>query len=419
MIKTDFSGIDGFSLSPQFDKAEKACRDVADPGGIYADYNGWVGLPDTISENLLTKITDTAQEINRQSQVVVILGAGGSYLGAKAAIDFLHSPNYNLIRKNTPIIFFAGDNLSAEYLQQIMNFVIARDFSVLAISKSGRTLETSVAFRTFQSLLKAKYGAGADGRIYIITDRNRGAFRKYADENGCTSFEVPENIGGRYSVLTPVGLLPMAISGIDIRGVIAGASDERKNGRARAIEYAAYRQALYSEGKKLEFLCAFEHNCRYFGEWWRQLFAESEGKNGRGIFPVFGDYTSDLHSIGQYIQQGERSMFETFLCFEEGRSHLLVPECDIDDGYDRLAGIDFNIMNKAVAAGIADAHISGSVPVIKLVLPRISPEALGALFYFFELSCGISAHMSGVNPFDQPGVEAYKKNFFPFLEKLI
>ncbi len=419
MIKTDFSGVDGFSIFPQFENAESACRTVTDPGGIYAEYNGWADLPDTISENLLTEITNTAKEINSQSKVVVILGAGGSYLGAKAAIDFLYSPNYNLIRKNTPIIFFAGDNLSAEYLQQIMHFVISKDFSVLAISKSGRTLETSVAFRTFQSLLKAKYGTGAAARTYIITDRNRGAFRKYADENGCTSFEVPENIGGRYSVLTPVGLLPMAISGIDIREVVAGASDERKNGHDRAVQYAAYRQALYSVGKKMEFLCAFEHNCRCFGEWWRQLFAESEGKNGQGIFPVFCDYTSDMHSIGQYIQEGERSMFETFLCFEEGRAHLLVPECDIDDGYDRLAGIDFNIMNRAVADGIADAHISGQVPVIQLTLPCISPRSLGALFYFFELSCGISAHMAGVNPFDQPGVEAYKKNFFPFLEKLI
>ena len=349
--------------------------------------------------------------------MVVVLGIGGSYLGARAAIDFINSDKYNLAAKHSPRIFFAGNNLSAPYTQQIMSFAAAQSLSLIVVSKSGKTLETSVAFRVFYNLMKAKYGEKACERIYVITDPENGALREFSDAKGCISFPLPANIGGRYSVLTAVGLLPMAVAGIDITEVINGAKSE--TAPEAALTYAAARQYLYRNGKKLELLASFEPNFRYMGEWWRQLFAESEGKDYKGIFPVFEELTADLHSVGQYVQEGERTVFETFINFDTSSAKLIIPASEINDGYERLAGMDYNLIAKASKEGIKKAHTDGGVPVIELNAEGITPFTFGAVVQFFLIACATSGAMLGVDPFNQPGVEAYKKNFFPALDKLV
>ena len=288
---------------------------------------------------------------------------------------------------------------------------------IIQTKKSGKTLETSVAFRVFYNLMKAKYGSRACERIYVITDPEKGALREFAEEKGCTSFPIPANIGGRYSVLTAVGLLPMAVAGIDITEVINGAKSETVPDAA--LTYAAARQMLYRSGKKIELLASFEPNFRYMGEWWRQLFAESEGKDLKGIFPVFEELTADLHSVGQYVQEGERTVFETFINFDTGSSKLIIPASDINDGYERLVGFDYNLIAKASKESIKKAHIDGGVPVIELNADGITPFTFGAVVQFFLIACATSGVMLGIDPFNQPGVEAYKKNFFPSLDKLI
>ncbi len=382
----------------------------------YSDWNGWASLPTVTTETDLSKIKNTSEKIRCESQVVIVLGIGGSYLGARAAIDFINSDKYNLAAKNSPQVFFAGNNLSASYTQQIMSFAATKQLSLIVVSKSGKTLETSIAFRVFLNLMKAKYADKAYERIYVITDPVSGALREFANRYNCTSFPLPSNIGGRYSVLTAVGLLPMSVAGIDISEVIDGARSETSPDAA--LTYAAARQFLYRSGKKLELLASFEPSFRYMGEWWRQLFAESEGKQQKGIFPVFEELTADLHSVGQYVQDGERTVFETFINFDTSSSKLIIPANDIDDGYTSLAGMDFNTVAKASRLGVKQAHIDGCVPVAELFAGNISPFTFGAVVQFFLIACAVSAVMEGVNPFDQPGVEAYKKNFFPALDKL-
>ncbi len=416
MINIDTSGIPPLSSNLP-EEAQNAWERVKSGDGSFKDWNGWATLPHAVTDEELSQIKLTAEKMRLESQMVVVLGIGGSYLGARAAIDFLKSDKYNLVARTSPRIFFAGNNLSAPYTQQIMSFAATQSLSLIVVSKSGKTLETSVAFRVFYNLMKAKYGDAACSRIYVITDPEKGALREFAEKNGCVSFPLQSDIGGRYSVLTAVGLLPMAVAGIDITEVINGAKSESVPDAA--LTYAAARQYLYRNGKKLELLASFEPNFRYMGEWWRQLFAESEGKDSKGIFPVFEELTADLHSVGQYVQEGERTVFETFINFDTSASKLVIPGSDINDGYERLVGFDYNLIAKASKEGIKKAHIDGGVPVIELNAGNISPFTFGAVVQFFLIACATSCVMLGVDPFNQPGVEAYKKNFFPALDKTL
>ena len=378
---------------------------------------GWMGLPADYDAKLSAQIKDTASKISGQSKAFVVVGIGGSYLGARAAIEYIKSPNYNALPKQTPDIYFAGNNASAEYLQQVIDLIGDRDFSVNVVSKSGSTIEPSIGTRFFKSMLEAKYGAaGLKERLYITTDKKGSPLREMAAREGYACLEMPEQVGGRYSVLTAVGLLPCAVAGIDIDEIMAGAKEEMDNGLESACLYAAARQALYRKGKKIEMLACFEPAFRYTGEWWKQLFGESEGKAGIGIFPAFADYTADLHSLGQYIQEGERTLMETFVTFEQPRAKLEIPGGTLhDDKIGTLAGMDINKVNQAASEAVKKAHIDGGVPVIELFVPSLSAKSYGAMAYFFERACAVSSLVSGVNPFGQPGVEAYKNNLFAIL----
>jgi len=382
--------------------------------GAGADFTGWIRYPENYSNEEVRRIKTAAGKIQSESDVLVVLGIGGSFLGAKAAIDLLKSPEYNLFKKHTPDVFFAGNGTSGAQIERIIQLIGDRDFSVCVISKSGSTAETAAAFRVFSNLLEQRYGAQSANRIYAVTDAEKGYLRAAVRENGWESFIIPGNIGGRYSVLTPVGLLPMAAAGIDIEAVLHGARDEMdslldSNGGDASI-YAMTRQALYRSGKKIEILSSFEPAFRYMAEWWKQLFGESEGKNQQGIFPASANLTADLHSLGQWIQDGERNIFETMLLFTED-SDLVVPETSLlEDGIDWLGGKSYAQFRDAVFEGAKKAHMAGGVPMISIQANTICEETFGALIYFFLLSCGISGYISGVNPFDQPGVEEYKRN---------
>ena len=378
--------------------------------------SGWVNLPKDYDGELSVKIKDIAKKITAQSKVLVVLGIGGSYLGARAAIEYVISPNYNMLPKQTPDILFAGNNASGEYLEQIVSLIGDRDFSVNVVSKSGSTIETSIALRFFKALLDEKYGTqGLKERLYVTTDKGSPLW-EMAVRDGYDYLEMPERVGGRYSVLTVVGLLPCAVAGIDIDEMMKGALEEMDSGVSEACLYAATRQLLYRKGKKIEMLACFEPAFRYTGEWWKQLFGESEGKEGIGIFPAYADYTADLHSLGQYIQEGERTLMETFVTFTEPRGNPQIPGGPLhDDKIASLAGMSLNDINRAASAAVKSAHIDGGVPVIELSAPSLSAASFGALSYFFKRSCAISSLISGVIPFGQPGVEAYKKNLFAIL----
>ncbi len=428
MIKTDISGIlpfieekDILELVPAAQSAHELLESGNGAGG---EYTGWVKLPESPDLEELERIIKAAEQIKKDSDTLVVIGIGGSYLGARAAIELLKCPEYNLIKKDTPNIIFAGNNLSGEYLSRMLDFVRDRDFSINVISKSGTTTEPAVAFRLFKKLLEEKYGKeGAKGRIYATTDKAKGALKQMADREGYETFVVPDDIGGRYSVLTAVGLLPIAAAGLDVKRILNGALLERKelsvkNQSNEAWRYAMARQALYRRGKKIEILACFEPSFKYMSEWWKQLFGESEGKNGRGIFPASVEYTADLHSMGQYIQDGERQLMETIVSFDTARSALTVPEEKDDlDGLNYLAGRDVHEINGAAQKATKAAHIKGGVPSMELKLYGISEESFGALVYFFEFACGISGYIDKVNPFDQPGVEEYKRNMFVLLGK--
>jgi len=382
------------------------------------DGAGWVNLPMDYTKTSQS-IKDASAKISDSSDALVVIGVGGSYLGARAAIEFIKSPNYNALPKSSPDIYFAGLNLSGEYLEQVATLIGERDFSVNVVSKSGSTLETAIALRFFKELLLKRYGPdGTKDRIYVTTDGG-SPFDAMAAHDGYCRFEIPHGVGGRYSVLTAVGLLPCAVAGIDIDDMMRGALEEMETGIDDACLYASARQALYRQGKNVEILSCFEPAFCSMGQWWKQLFGESEGKAVRGIFPAYADYTADLHSLGQYIQQGERMLMETFVTFNQPRSALTIP-CgpEHDDNLGELSGMSLDAVNRAASEAVKKAHIDGGVPVIELYVPDMSAKSFGTLAYFFQRACAVSALLSGVNPFGQPGVEAYKKNLLATLEQI-
>lgn len=378
--------------------------------------NGWMDIPAKFTLEISEEIKNTAKQICDQSEVLVVLGIGGSYLGSRAAIEYIISPNYNVLKKKTPDIYFAGNNASGEYLAQIIEMIGERDFSVNVVSKSGSTIETAIALRFFKSMLLERYGEhGIKSRLYVTTDKD-SLLHKMAEDEGYKYLIMPPEVGGRYSVLTVVGLLPCAVAGIDIDEMMSGAKEEYEKGLSEACLYAKVRQVLYRKGRKIEMLACFEPAFRSTGEWWKQLYGESEGKEGIGIFPAYADYTADLHSLGQYIQEGERTLMETFVSFENPRQNPLIPDGVIHaDKIGHLAGIDMNTINHSASQAVMKAHIDGGIPVTELCVPKLSAASFGALAYFFKRSCAVSSLISGVNPFGQPGVEAYKKNLYAIL----
>ena len=409
-------------------EAEKSLRTLYEGTGAGNDFLGWLHLPSSITDAHLTDIEQTAERL-RACQAVVVIGIGGSYLGARAVIEAL-TDSFDALRtgadRTHPVILYAGNQIGEDYLSELCDLLRGRDFGIINISKSGTTTEPAIAFRILRSLLEENVGAAAAReRIVAVTDRARGALRTLADREGYKTYVIPDDVGGRYSVLTPVGLLPIAVAGIDIRALVRGAVEmERAVGpdvpfdRNPALRYAAARQTLYREGKKIEILANFHPKLHYVGEWWKQLYGESEGKDHRGLFPAAVDLTTDLHSMGQWIQQGERTIFETVVSIDAPERTLSVPtDADNLDGLNYLAGRRVDEINKMAELGTRLAHASGGVPNIRVSIPRLTADHLGGLLYFFEAACGISGYLSGVNPFDQPGVEAYKSNMFALLDK--
>lgn len=427
MIKLDLSKLEGFLpqdyLEQRCEGLERAADMLAHHNGPGGDFTGWVTLPRDYDKEEFARIKAAAEKIRRQSQVLVVIGIGGSYLGARAVIELLASPNYNLKQKDTPDIYFAGNGLSTDALLELIALIGERDFSVNVISKSGTTTEPAVAFRIFREMLERKYGReGARERIYATTDKARGALKGLADEEGYEEFVVPDDVGGRYSVLTAVGLLPIAAAGLDIDRLMAGAQRAMDVLSAPGLDnpawqYAAARNALYDGGKKVELLACYEPSFRFFSEWWKQLYGESEGKEHKGLFPASVEFTADLHSMGQYIQQGERLMFETVVKFAP-KGEFIIPNDPANvDGLNFLAGKSLAFVAEQAMRGTILAHVDGGVPNILLELPAIGEDTVGELIYFFEYVCGLSGYLLQVNPFDQPGVEAYKKNMFALLGK--
>ena len=396
--------------------------------GAGNDFLGWLDLPENYDKNEFERIKKAAEKIKSDSEVLVVIGIGGSYLGAKAAIEFLSHSFYNNLPKDkrkTPEIYFAGTNMSGVYLQHLIEVVGDRDFSVNVISKSGTTTEPAIAFREFKKILEKKYGKEeAAKRIYATTDKKRGALKTLATAEGYETFVVPDNVGGRFSVLTAVGLLPIAAAGIDIDDLMAGAKDAMNDFANKNIEenqvlqYAAIRNILNRKGKELELMVNYEPRVHYLAEWWKQLFGESEGKEGKGLYPTSADFSADLHSLGQYIQEGKRLFFETVISIGKPEVEFTI-ESDKDnlDGLNFLAGKTLDYVNKRAADGVILAHVDGKVPNLEINIPKATPYHLGYTFYFFEKACGVSGYLLGVNPFDQPGVEAYKKNMFALLGK--
>ena len=426
MVRIDRSGTETFVQPHTLDKA--ACKMAIDTlcsgTGAGNDFIGWVDLPVNYDKAEFARIQQAAKKIQSSSKALVVIGIGGSYLGARAVIELLKSPNYNALAKDTPDIYFVGNGISSDALTDVIAMIGERDFSVNVISKSGTTTEPAIAFRIFKEMLEKKYGKeGARERIFATTDKARGALKTLAAQEGYETFVVPDNVGGRYSVLTAVGLLPIACCGVDIEKLMQGAADERetllKEGvESAAAQYAMQRQYLYKTGMHIEILAAYEPSFRFMAEWWKQLYGESEGKDKLGIFPASVDLTPDLHSMGQYMQDGLRMLQETVVAFDEARTCVKVPEDAADlDGLNYLAGREMSYINEKAMEATRAAHVEGGVPVTILRLPKITEEAAGALIYFFEFACGVSGYMSGVNPFNQPGVEAYKKNMFHLLGK--
>lgn len=397
-------------LENEVAQAHAALYDPCAPG---ADFTGWVRLPETFDKAEFARIQAAAEKIRGDSQVLVVIGIGGSYLGAKAALDIFPS--------NGPEICFAGCSLSPNELRRVMDRVRGKDWSINVISKSGGTTEPAVAFRLFRALLEEQYGSEADRRIYATTDKARGALKSLADAHGWESFVIPDEVGGRYSVLTAVGLLPIAVGGTDITALMAGAAAAMQEYDVRSMEnpvwrYAAARNALYRQGKKIEIFCNYEPSYSSLGEWLKQLFGESEGKNGKGLFPAAVQFTTDLHSMGQYIQDGERSLFETVLYVDDTGCDVAIPYSkDNGDNLNYLADKPLSFVREMAFRGTLAAHADGGTPSMVVRMDKMDAAMLGRLFYFFELACGISGHMLGVNPFDQPGVEAYKRNMFALL----
>ena len=425
MVKIDLSGAKAFQPDvSNEEKALAAIQKLKDGTGEGSDFIGWVDLPVNYDKEEFARIEKAAKKIQLDSKALVVIGIGGSYLGARAVIELLRSPNYNMLQKSTPDIYFAGNGISSDALTDIIAMIGERDFSVNVISKSGTTTEPAIAFRIFKEMLEKKYGKeGARERIYATTDKARGALKTLAAKEGYETFVVPDNVGGRYSVLTAVGLLPIAVSGVDIAKLMQGAANERERAlsegtQSAEAQYAMSRQKLSDAGKHVEILAAYEPSFRFMAEWWKQLYGESEGKDQTGIFPASVDLTPDLHSMGQYMQEGRRMLQETVVFFDKARTSIAVPSDDENlDGLNYLAGREMSYINEKAMQATKAAHISGGVPVTEIRLPEICEESVGALIYFFEYACGVSGYISGVNPFNQPGVEAYKTNMFRLLGK--
>ena len=404
-------------------------KDVLVSGtGAGNDYIGWVNLPVDYDKEEFARIQKAAEKIQSDSEVLIVIGIGGSYLGARAAIEFLRHGFYNNVSKEirkTPEIYYAGNSISSTYLKGLIDVIGDRDFSVNIISKSGTTTEPAIAFRVFKEMLEKKYGKEeAAKRIYATTDKARGALKNLATEEGYESFVVPDDVGGRFSVLTAVGLLPIAVSGADIEKLMEGAAAGRELALNKpfeendALQYAAVRNILHRKGKSVEVLANYEPSLHYVSEWWKQLYGESEGKDQKGIFPASVDLTTDLHSMGQFIQDGSRIMYETVLNVETSREEILINEEPVDlDGLNYLAGKSMDFVNKSAMNGTVLAHTDGNVPNLMVNIPEQNEFYLGELFYFFEFACGVSGYVSGVNPFNQPGVESYKSNMFALLGK--
>lgn len=393
--------------------------------GAGSDFIGWLDLPVDYDKDEFARIKAAAAKIKKDSQVLIVLGIGGSYLGARAVIEFVKSNNYNLVAEDTPEIYFAGNTISSASVAELIRLCEGKDFSINVISKSGTTTEPAIAFRIFKKLIEDRYGKEeAAKRIYVTTDRSRGALKSLADGEGYETFVVPDDVGGRYSVLTAVGLLPIAAAGIDIDMLMKGAAAAREKYAADDLanndcyKYAAVRNLLYREGKAIEMLAAYEPFMTMMCEWFKQLFGESEGKDGKGLYPSSAIFSTDLHSLGQYIQQGERCLFETVVWFNEPKEDVAIEFDGVNaDGLNFVAGKTVNYVNRKAFEGTVLAHTDGDVPNIVIELDRPDEFNLGELIYFFEKACGISGYLLGVNPFDQPGVESYKKNMFALLGK--
>ena len=431
-VSFDYSVANKFFSQPEMDmiktSVEAAKNQLINKSGAGNDFLGWIDLPVNYDKEEFDRIQKSAAKIQQDSEVLLVIGIGGSYLGARAAIEFLRHGFYNSVSKEirkTPEIYFCGNNISSNYMNQLKEVIGDRDFSINIISKSGTTTEPAIAFRVFKKMLNEKYGrAEAAKRIYATTDKARGALKNLATEEGYESFVVPDDVGGRFSVLTAVGLLPIAVSGADITKLMEGAASMRnyclnlsyeENG---ALQYAAARNILLRKGKSIEILVNYEPSLHFVSEWWKQLFGESEGKDQKGIYPASVDFTTDLHSMGQFIQDGQRTLFETVINVDQSLSEIILEEEEVDlDGLNYLAGKSVDFVNKSAMKGTLLAHTDGNVPNLMVTLPKQNDFYLGELFYFFEFACGVSGYLLGVNPFDQPGVESYKKNMFALLGK--
>ncbi len=409
-------------LQPAADSAFELLKSKKGPGN---DFLGWVDLPENYDKNEFSRIKIAAEKIKKSCDILVVIGIGGSYLGARAAIEFIKSPLYNNLKKDTPDIYFAGNNISSTALTELLSICEGKDICVNIISKSGTTTEPAITFRVFKSLLVEKYGEkGARERIFATTDKARGTLKKFSDEAGYETFVVPDDVGGRYSVLTAVGLLPIACAGIDIDALMAGANAARHDfstssvSENAAIRYAAIRNILLRKGKSTEILVGYEPYLLMLNEWWKQLYGESEGKDQKGIFPASVIFSTDLHSLGQYIQDGQRNLFETVISVADNGAEFTIPYDETNvDGLNFISGQKLDYVNKTAMLATLIAHNDGGVPNILIEVSDKSAYSFGYIVYFFEFACAISGYMLGVNPFDQPGVEAYKKNMFALLGK--
>ena len=431
-VTFDYSKAAPFIKDHEVDSMKKLAEDAKEllvsKTGAGNDFLGWIDLPVDYDKDEFARIKKAAAKIQSDSEVLLVIGIGGSYLGARAAIEFLRHSFYNVVSKEirkTPEIYFVGNSISSTYIRHLMDVIGDRDFSINMISKSGTTTEPAIAFRVFKEMMEKKYGKEeAAKRIYATTDRVKGSLKHLATEEGYETFVVPDDIGGRFSVLTAVGLLPIAISGADIDKLMEGARAGRETAlnapfeENDSLKYAAIRNILLRKGKEIEILANYEPSVHYVSEWWKQLYGESEGKDQKGIFPASVDLTTDLHSMGQFIQDGSRNMFETVINIETSREELVLQEEPVDlDGLNYLAGKSVDFVNKSAMNGTILAHTDGQVPNLMVKVPEVNEFYLGELFYFFEFACGVSGYLLGVNPFNQPGVESYKKNMFALLGK--
>ena len=414
--KYALAGLDTQALN---DVALAAKQTLESGSGAGNDFLGWLHLPTSIDEQQLQAIESSAQQLRSECEYVITIGIGGSYLGAKAVIEALSDHFAAYKTGNGPKVLFAGNNIGEDYLYDLMDLVRGHKFGIIVISKSGTTTEPAIAFRIFKDMLEKQEGKQfAQRNIVAVTDARRGALRNLATQEGYATYVIPDDVGGRFSVLTPVGLLPIAVAGFDIRALVAGAVEMEQDGDEQVLNYAIARNALYQQGKKVEILANFTPRLHFLAEWWKQLYGESEGKGHKGIFPASVDFTTDLHSMGQMIQDGERTIFETVLSVGDQQHEVIIPSDEEDlDGLNYIAGKNVDYVNKMAELGTRLAHVDGGVPNLLITIPAVNERYLGQLIYFFEKACGVSGYMLGVNPFDQPGVEAYKKNMFALLEK--